>query len=99
MIDHVSGVVLRAVDERRLSAAEDWQSDRVQTGRVDHAAVVSQAALAIEDRHMEPAVVGSITCGPDDGSDFAARQIEIEPRGGRYARGLEALGGADIAIT
>ena len=74
MIDHVSGVVLRAVDERRLAAPEDWQADRVEARRVDHAAVVSQWPFAIEDRHVEPAVVGPIPCGPYDGSDFAARR-------------------------
>ena len=79
MLDQVARVVFGAVDEGRLAAPEHRQSDRIQPGRIDDAAVVPQVALAIDDRHVEPAVVGAKAGRPDDRPDLAAREVEIEP--------------------
>ena len=59
MLDDVARIVFGAVDEGGLAAAEHRQSDRVQPRRIDDAAVVAQVAFVIDDRHVEPAVVGT----------------------------------------
>ena len=67
MVGEVAGVVLRAVDEARLAAAQE-RAARSRTGRArrDDAAVVAELALAVEDRHVEPRVVRPEPGRPDD---------------------------------
>ena len=45
---------------------------------VDDAAVVADAALVVEHRHVEPREVGAEAGRPDDRPDLAARQVERE---------------------
>ena len=78
MVDQVPRVILRTVDKTRLSSPEEGQADGVETRRIDHPAIVTQIALAVEHRDIEPAVVWTKTSGPDDGSDLAAREVEVE---------------------
>ena len=49
---------------------------RVHARGLDDAPVVADTALAVEDRHVEPRVVGAEPGRPDDGSDFTAREID-----------------------
>src|SRR4051812_920046 len=79
VFDQVARVVLRAVDEAGLAPAENRQSNRIEARRVDDAAVVAQVSLPVEDRHVEPAVIGTESGRPDDRADLPALQVEIEP--------------------
>ena len=78
MIDEVARVVLRAMNESRLASPEDGQSDGIQTRRIDDSAIVPQVALAVNYRHIEPAVVRVKSGRPDDGTDLAAPEIETQ---------------------
>ena len=73
----VARVVAGAVDQRGLAAPQELHSHQIQAQGIRHAAVVSDQALAVQHRHVEPRIVRMITRGPDDGSDFA-RQIDAE---------------------
>lgn len=57
VIHHVASVVLDAVQERR-PAAQDRQAQGIQTGDTGHAAVVAQPASVVQDRLVQPGVVG-----------------------------------------
>jgi hypothetical protein len=78
VIDDVARIILRAMDERRLAAAEDGQPDGIEPWRIDDSAVVPQVALAIDDGNVEPAVVGAKPGGPDDGTNLATPEVETE---------------------
>ena len=51
------------VDERGLAAARDGQAERVPSGAVDHAAVVAQAALLVDDSASRWSAPGSSNRG------------------------------------
>src|SRR5216683_954171 len=99
VIDQVARVVLRAMDEGRLASPEDGQSDGIQPWHIDNAAIVPQVAFTIDHRNIEPAVVRPKSGCPDDGSDLAAPQVEIEPRRGGRAGWLEPLRRADVGVA
>jgi hypothetical protein len=76
-----------------FDGAPRWTCDESR-----YAAFVPQMALAIHDRHLEPVIVGMKSRCPDDRSDLAALQIQIEVRGLGHPRGLEALDWPDVEM-
>ena len=98
MIDHLTRVVLDAVDERRLAPPEHGQPEGVQTGAVDDAAVVAEPPLGIDHGHVEPPVIGPKPRRPDDRADLAAPEVELQPRRSGHLRRCAALGGIDLGI-
>src|SRR5215510_10080302 len=98
MVDHVARVVLDAVDERGLAPPEHRQAEGVHTRAVDGAAVVAQLTLRVDDRYVEPPVVGPVTRCPDNRPDLTAAEIETEPRRPRHLRRREALGSTDLGL-
>src|SRR5262245_53395784 len=75
MSAQIARVVARTIDECGFAPPEERDPHHVEAGALDHAAVVLDAALAIEHRHLEPGIVGTVTRGPDHRLDFAAREI------------------------
>ena len=74
MLDDIPRVVLGAVDERRLAAAEHRQADGVEAGAGEsrrHAAT----GLGVDHRYVEPAIVGLKPVAQDDRADLAAREM------------------------
>ncbi len=71
--------------------------ERVQPGRIDDAAVVFQAALAVEHGHLQPAIVRAEAGGPEHGADALGFEVDEQSRRLRNARRGEALGGGDVA--
>ena len=78
MLDEVARVILGAVDERGLASPEDGQPDGIQPRRVDHSSIVPQVALAIDHRHVEPAVVGAKPGCPENGPDRATPEVKMQ---------------------
>src|SRR5262249_56388433 len=76
MRDDVPRVVFRTVDETRFAPAQERQTEDVETWRVDDAAVVAEAALLVEDRHVQPAVVGTEARRPHDRMNLSTAEIE-----------------------
>src|SRR5687767_3125227 len=76
----IGGVITGAVDEGGLAAAQERQADDVESGRVHHATVVHDAALAIEHRNVEPGIVGTISGRPDHRAYTTVVQVETERR-------------------
>ncbi len=72
-------VVLGAVYEARLPATEIWQPQRIQSGRVNDAAIVLQLSLAVEDPRIEPRIVRAEDGRPYHRANVHA-QRESEPR-------------------
>ena len=83
------------VDLRRRSTG---RPEGVQARAVDDAAVVAELALRVDDRHVEPPVVGPEPGRPDDRADLAAAEVERQPRRPRHLRRGEALGSGDLGI-
>ena len=81
MLDDLPGVVLGAVDEARLPAAQEVQPDPVQPGGLrDHAAVVADLALAIDHRDVQPRVVGAEPGGPEHRLEALGDEVDQDPR-------------------
>ena len=79
VIDQIARVILGAVDEGGLASPEHGQSDGVQPGRIDNSPVMPKVAFAIDHGHSEPAVVRAKPGRPDDGTDLARSEVEVEP--------------------
>ncbi len=55
MLAEIARVVAGTVEEDGFATAEEWHAYQIHAGRIDDdAAVVTDLALAIEDRHIEP---------------------------------------------
>ena len=80
VVDDLSRVVLDAMDERGLAAPQHRQAERIESRAVDHSAVVSELALRVDDRYVEPRVVGPIAGRPHHRADLATLQIELQAR-------------------
>ena len=91
MFAEVAGVVFGAMDEARFAPAHEVETQHVQAWRVDDAAVVTQASLAIEHGHLQPVKVGTKARGPDDRADATPGQVERQRRLRVDARRCESL--------
>ena len=81
VLDELPGVVLGAVDEAGLAAAQEVQPDPVEPRGVrDDAAVVADLALAIEHRDVQPRVVGTEPGGPEHRVEALGDQVDQDPR-------------------
>ena len=61
---------------RRLAPAQERHAHHVEPRRGGDAAVVADAALVVEHRHVEPGEVGPVAGRPDDRLDLASREVE-----------------------
>src|SRR5579862_2952273 len=95
--DEIACVVLGAVNEGRFATPQYRQTDRVHPGGFGNdSAVMAQLALAIEHRHLEPAIVGTKSRSPDERADLATAQVERQARQLWCARWLKALRWSDV---
>src|SRR5581483_11124453 len=80
---HVRGEIRRivpgAVDEGGLAPPHERQPHDVHARRGTNAARVAQAALVIEDGHVQPGIVGAKAGRPDYRLDPHRTEIELEP--------------------
>ena len=77
MIHQLSRIVLGAVDEARLAAAQHGQPEHDHPRDCRrHAAVVAHVPLRVDDGNVEPAVVGAEAGRPEDRPDLAAAEID-----------------------
>ena len=75
------GVGLGAVDEAGPPPAQEVGAEQVHARCVAHdTAVMADPALVVEDRNVEPRVVGAIAGRPDDRADVGTAQVEGEHR-------------------
>ena len=73
---NITNVVLDAMDEARLAAAQHRQAQYIQSRSVDDAAIVPQVTLAVEHGYVEQTVIGAKPGRPDDCSNTGACQVE-----------------------
>ena len=90
MVAEIARIVAGAIDERRLATPQELHAHQVQARRLDHAAVVTDAALAIERGDVQPRKIGAVSGRPDDRANAGVGQIQGERRrlrdlGGRQA--------------
>ena len=98
VIDHLTRVVLDTADERGLAPPQHGQPQGVQSRAGDHAALVVQLALRVDDRHVEPPVVRPETRRPHDRGDLATSQVKLQPRRLGHACRRETLGRAGLSV-
>ena len=79
MIDELTRVVPRTIDERRLAASKDRQSKGIQAWRIDDASVVPQVSFVINHWNVQPTVVRSESRRPDNRTELSIPQIELQP--------------------
>ena len=80
MIAEIARIVAGAVDQRRLATPQELHAHQVHARRVDHAAVVTDAALAIEHGDVQPRQIGAVAGRPDDRADAGAGEVQGERR-------------------
>src|SRR5512145_216296 len=92
----VARIVPDPVDEARFAAPQERQAEEVQARRFGYdAALVADIALAVEDRYLQPGVVGAKPGRPDDRPNSGALEIEPEWRRCFDARRFRAMRGID----
>src|SRR5436305_1312516 len=69
LIGDVLGVFSDPTDQRRAPRVLPRQAEEVQAGGVGHAAAMNGSALIVEDRCVDPRVIGLKPGGPDNGAD------------------------------
>ena len=94
MFDDLSRIALCPVNKARLPAPQHGQTERVHPWTPHDTAIVLEMSLLI--RHVQPTVVWPKAGRPHDRADFAASQIDLQPRRFRHARGFEAFGFAEM---
>ncbi len=99
MFAEIARVVAGAVEEDGFAAAQEWHAHQVHAGRVDDAAVVTDLALAIEHRHIEPRIVGAEAGRPDDRPDVSAGEIHAQRRRGLDLDRGEAVRSFELAVA
>src|SRR5439155_8553418 len=72
MFAQVASVGRGAVDETGLASSQKGNSHQVHPRRLDHAAVVPDATLAVEHGQVQPGIVRAITGRPYHGANPAA---------------------------
>src|SRR6185369_9730007 len=101
MARELSRIVAGAVDQGRLAPPHERSAHQVEAGRRCDAAVMTDHALVVEHRHLQPSVVGSIAGCPDDGTNVALEKIsEIhhQRRLIRHPRWRQAMWRLDLTV-
>jgi hypothetical protein len=90
VIGQLLGVGTDAVDEGGAASSGERHAEDVEARNVEHSAVVDDAAAPVEERCVDPRVVGTIASRPHDGADASQRDL----RGcGRQAGGRRSVDG------
>ena len=77
----IARVVAGAVDEGRLASSQELYAHQVHAGCIaDDTAVVTHAALAVQNRHLEVRVVGPEPGRPKNCADVAPAEIKRKAR-------------------
>src|SRR4029453_9143559 len=82
-------IVLHPADQRRAACPLPGEAEEVETGNVRDSATVSQASVLIDDRKIDPRIVGPVARGPDDRVDLDFVSVvgaDRAPGDGRSAR-------------
>ena len=74
----IARVVAGTVDQCGLSAPQELHPHQVHAGRADDAAVMTDHALAVENRQLQPGIIRPIAGGPDDRLDPALDEVHAE---------------------
>src|SRR5439155_6987679 len=64
------GIVLHPADQRGAASVLPGEAQDVEPRDIGDAAAVTQAAVLVEDRQLDPGVVGAVPGRPDHGLDF-----------------------------
>src|SRR3954452_9877274 len=72
------GVVPDAPDEARSPSRLPRQSQKIDSGLDRNAALMLRPTLLVEGVNLQPAIVGSKTCRPNDRSYSGLRQVQLE---------------------
>src|SRR4051812_36003937 len=78
------GVVFDEADQRRAARVLPGLAEEVKARNLRDPAVVTQTAIFVEDRQLDPRVIGAVAGRPDDGVDLElAAVVEARSAGGR----------------
>src|SRR5260221_9695012 len=98
MVAEIASVVTCAVDQGGLAAAQKLHAHQVHAGLFGHPAIMTDLALRIDDRNVEPRIIRSIPGGPYDCPDPAIDEAHAEGRGRLDCGWREAMRDVDFAI-
>src|SRR5919106_3028540 len=82
-------IVLDPADQRRAACPLPGEAEEKETWYVGQSATVSQAPVLIDDRKVDPRIVGAVAGGPDDRVDLDLVSVvgaDRAPSDGRGAR-------------
>src|SRR4051812_42047400 len=99
MCAQVPCVVANAVDQAGLAPPEERHAHQIQSGRFNDTSIVADTTLVIEDRYMQPGVIGPEAGCPHDGFDAPAGQIEKQWRRFFDSSRVETLRRLDLVAT
>ena len=95
---HLGGVVTHRGDEARVPSPQEAKADDIEAGRRRDPTGMDDLARRIEHRNMQPAIVPTETCRPDNRPDVVGRKIEGSGRGIERKTGRPGLGGRPDSI-
>ena len=83
----VAGVVASSVDQSGFSTAQELRPHQIHARRGNHAPVMADHTLAVENRQFKPGVIGPIAGCPYDRFDLARCEVHAKWRGILNTRG------------
>ena len=98
MVAEIARVVAGAVDQGRLAAAQKLHPHEVHARMLGDPTIVTDLALAIENRHLKPGIVRAIAGGPDNRPYLAGAEIHAEGRRALDLGGGKAVRRIDLTI-
>ena len=99
VVGKIPAVVDGAVQEARLSSAQETGTEEIHAGSVQHhTAVVAEMAGRVEHRNLDPREVGMESCRPHDRGDLPAVQIQRQRSTPGDQCRFVTLGGPDLAV-
>src|SRR5262245_13857014 len=94
----IARVVAGAIDQSGLAAAQKLHSHDVQARMRGDPAIVTDLALAIQDRHLEPGIVRAISGCPNDRPDPAFREVHEKRRRSLDKSGSKPMRRIDLSV-
>src|SRR5947209_4763423 len=67
LLGDIGGVIPNPADQRGASGVLPGQSEEIQAGGIGHAAAMNDTVVIVEDRRVDPGVIGAEPGGPQYG--------------------------------
>src|SRR6516165_7295022 len=92
VIAQVSGVIAGTIDQCRFSTAQERSAYQIHASGRNDPTIMTDHSFTIENRQLEPGIIGTVAGGPDDCLNLSAGEVQTERRSFLYMGGRQPVG-------